>query len=125
MNIHFTQPHSFTVSDFDNDDFNITGDKPVYQLTALATFVLSLARCTFAVLWVYGDRSDADPDTIEMTMNWSFDHDPTRFKQIEMNIFWPALPEKKLKVAQKMSEQCTIHHTIHDCVDIVAKVRIN
>ncbi len=46
MNIHFTPPNSFTLSDFDDDDFNITGDKPVYQLTALATFVLSLARCT-------------------------------------------------------------------------------
>lgn len=124
MNIHFEEAHRFVVSDFDNDEFHISGEKPVYQLTALATFVLSLARCTFAVLWVYGERSEADPDSIEMTMSWDFDHEPTRFKEIGMDIYWPALPEKKLKVAQRMAGHCTIHNSIHDCIEIVTRVRV-
>ncbi len=123
MNIHFLDAHQFTVTNLDDDGFNVTAEKPVYELTALATFVLSLARCTFSVLWVYGSRKDVDPDTIEMAMSWTFDHEPTRFKQITMDIFWPALEEKKLPAAQNMAEQCTIHHTIHDCVDISTKVR--
>lgn len=125
MNIHFLDAHRFVVSDFDDDGFNISGEKPIFELTALATFVLSLARCTFAVLWVYGERSDADPDSIEMTMSWDFDHEPTRFRQIKMDIYWPSLPGKKLKVAQKMATHCTIHNTIHNCVDIVTAVRVS
>ncbi len=124
MNIHFLDAHRFVVSDFDDDGFNVSGEKPIFELTALATFVLSLARCTYAVLWVYGERSDAEPDSIEMTMSWDFDHEPTRFKQIVMDIHWPTLPEKKLKVAQRMAGHCTIHNTIHSCVDIVTTVRV-
>lgn len=125
MNIHFLDAHRFVVSDFDDDGFNISAEKPIFELTALATFVLSLARCTFAVLWVYGDRSDADPNSIEMTMSWDFDHEPTRFKQIVMDIHWPTLAKKKLKVAQRVAGHCTIHNTIHSCVDIVTTVRVN
>jgi len=124
MKIHFLQAHRFVVSDFDDYDIHVTGEKPVYELTALAMFVLSIARCTFAVLWVYGERSDADPDSIEMTMSWDFDHDPTRYKQIVMDVFWPELSEKKCKVAQRMASHCTIHNSIHDCVDIVTTVRV-
>jgi len=124
MKIHFLEAHRFVVTDFDDYDIHVSGEKPVYELTALAMFVLSIARCTFAVLWVYGERSDADPDSIEMTMSWDFDHEPTRYKQIVMDIYWPDLPEKKRKVAQRMASHCTIHNSIHDCVDIVTKVRV-
>jgi len=86
MKIHFEDAHRFVVSDFEDDAFNVSGEKPVFELTALATFVLSLARCTYSVLWVYGGRSDADTESIEMTMSWAFDHEPTRFTQIIMDI---------------------------------------
>ena len=92
--------------------------------TALATFVLSLARCTYSVLWVYGGRSDADPQSIEMTMFWEFEHEPTRFRQIVMDIYWPTLEEKKQKVAEKMATHCTIHNTIRNCVDMKTTLRI-
>ena len=124
MKIHFEDAHRFVVSDFEDDAFNVSGEKPVFELTALATFVLSLARCTYSVLWVYGGRSDADPQSIEMTMSWEFDHEPTRFKQIVMDICWPTLPEKKLKVAEKMATHCTIHNTIHNCVEMKTTVRV-
>ena len=124
MKIHFLQAQTFIVSDFDEDVLEITAEKPVYELTALAMFVLSLARCTYSVLWVYGSRKDIDPETIEMTLSWDFNHDPTRFKTISMDILWPSLPEKKLKAAQKMAGHCTIHNTIHHCVEMVTKVRI-
>lgn len=125
MNIHFLDAHRFVVSGFDDDGLHVSGEKPVFELTALAMFVLSLARCTFAVLWVYGERTETDPDRIEMTMSWDFDHDPTRFKRIMMDIYWPTLPAKKLKVAQRMAGHCTIHNTIHSCVELVTTVRVS
>lgn len=123
MNIYFLTAQKFVVSNLDEEGFNVSGEKPVFELTALATFVLSLARCTFSVLWVYGGRKDIDPDTIEITMSWEFEHDPTRFKRIVMDIVWPSLPAKNLKVAEKMAGHCTIHNTIDRCVDIVTSVR--
>lgn len=123
MDIYFLTAQKFVVSNLDGEGFNVSGEKPVFELTALATFVLSLARCTFSVLWVYGGRKDVDPDTIEMTMSWEFEHDPTRFKKIMMDIYWPSLPGKKLKAAEKMAEHCTIHNTIDRCVDVVSSVR--
>lgn len=124
MNIHFLDAHHFTVTHFEDDTLHVSGEKPVFELTALAMFVLSLARCTYSVLWVYGGRSDIDAETIEMTMRWDFDHEPTRFKSISMDILWPGLPEKKLKVAQRMAKHCTIHNTIHSCVDLQTEVRL-
>lgn len=124
MNIHFLESHKFIASNFDEEGFEVSGEKPIYELTALAMFVLSLARCTFAVLWVYGDRKELDTESIEMTMSWDFDHEPTRFKKINMDIYWPDLPEKRLKAAQKMAGHCTVHNTIHECVEMVTNVRI-
>ena len=123
MDIYFLAAQKFVVSNLDEEGFNVSGEKPVFELTALATFVLSLARCTFSVLWVYGGRKEIDPDTIEMTISWKFEHNPTRFKQIEMDINWPSLPDKKLKATEKMAGHCTIHNSIEKCVDIVTSVR--
>lgn len=123
MKIHFLESQKFVASCFDDEGFNVSGEKPIYELTALATFVLSLARCTFSVLWVYGDRKDVNPDSIEMTMSWDFDHEPTRFKSITMAIHWPDLPAKKLKAVQKMAGHCTIHNTIDACVEVQTEVK--
>jgi uncharacterized OsmC-like protein len=124
MNIHFEDAQRFVISDFEDDAFNASGEKPIFALTALATFVLSLARCTYSVLWVYGGRTDAGPGSIQMTMSWDFSHEPTRFKQITMDILWSALPTKRLKAAQKMVAHCAIHNTIQDCVEMNTTVRV-
>ena len=123
MNIHFIESQKFIASEFDEEGFVVSGEKPVYELTALATFVLSLARCTFSVLWVYGDRKEINPDSIKMTMSWDFDHEPTRFRKIMMHIDWQDLPKKKQKAVQKMAEHCTIHSTIHECVEVVTELK--
>ncbi len=124
MNVHFEDAQRFVVSDLEDDAFNVSGEKPIFELTALAMFVLSLARCTYSVLWVYGGRTSSDPENIQMTMSWDFFHDPTRFKKISMDILWPSLPAKKLKAAQNMAAHCTIHNTIHDCVEMDTTVRV-
>ena len=59
-----------------------------------------------------------------MTMSWNFHHDPTRFKQIEMDIYWPILPEKKQKIVQKMDAHCTIHNTIRNSVEVKTTLRV-
>ncbi len=124
MNIHLQKPTQFTISDFEDDEFNITEESPALYFSALTMWVAALARCTNAVLEVYGHRFDADPETIKITMNWEYAEKPTKFKNIVMDIHWPTLPEKRLKSVQRAAQHCTIHNTIHDCVEIETTVRI-
>ncbi len=122
MKIHLPKAHALELSAFDAEGFDISGANPALEFTALAMFVASLARCTFSVLAVYGERFDADPDTITMALSWEFDGPPSRFSKIEMNIHWPSLPEKRLKAGQRVAHHCTIHNTIHDCVEVETRV---
>lgn len=122
MKIHIPAERHLQLSDFDADGFDITSANPALYLSALSMFVASLGRCTFAVLAVFGDRHDIDPDDISMEMRWEFAENPTRFSKIVMDIHWPGLPDKRLKVAQRMAQHCTIHNTIHECVEIVTEV---
>lgn len=124
MNIHLHAPTSLTIADFDTDEFHITADNPALSFTALAMWVASLARCTFSVLAVYGERFDADPDSIEIKLDWTFAEQPTRFQSIQMQVFWPDLPENRLKAVQRVAGHCTIHNTIHDCVDVTTTVAL-
>lgn len=124
MNIQLHSPTSLTISDFDDDVFNILTDKPVLSFTALSMWVAALARCTFSVLAVYGERFDADPDSIEITLNWDFVEGPTRFKSIQMDIHWPSLPENRLKAVQRVAAKCTIHNTLYGCVQVDTSVQI-
>ena len=125
MNIHLVSPTELNINDMDDEAFNITSANPVLYFNALSMWVAALSRCTFSVLAVYGDRFDADPDTIDMTMRWDFLEDPTRFKNIDMDIYWPALPKSRLKAVQRVAHHCTIHNTINDCVAVATTVRVD
>ena len=110
------------LSRFDLDDFEIVLENKMQKLSALAMFVTSLGRCTFAVLDHYALRMDVEIENIVTKLTWSFSTDPTRFKVIDMDIYWPELPEKRLKSVERAAHKCTIHTTIHDCVEINIRV---
>ena len=65
---------------------------------------------------------DVEIENIVTKLTWSFSTDPTRFKVIDMDIYWPELPEKRLKSVERAAHKCTIHTTIHDCVEINIRV---
>jgi len=123
MNIHLQTPTRLTVTDFEDDAFNISEDNSALYLSALSMWIAALARCTFAVLEHYGHRFDSDPSTVEISMDWDFLDNPTRFKTINMDIYWPTLDDKRIKPVQRAAQKCTIHNTIHDCVEINTSVR--
>jgi len=92
------------------------------RFSALAMFVASLGRCTFAVIDHYALRMDVTIENIVTKLEWDFDSEPTRFKTIKMDIYWPELPEKRLKSVERASHKCAISNTIRDCVDIQVRV---
>ena len=111
------------LSRFDQmDDVEIVLENKMTRLSALAMFVTSLGRCTFAVLDHYALRMDVEIENIVTNMTWEFSTNPTKFKVINMDIYWPELPEKRLKSVQRASHKCTIHTTISDCVEINTRV---
>lgn len=122
MNIQVLGQTDLRLSRFDQDGMDIVLENKMQRLSALAMFVTSLGRCTFAVLDHYALRMDVEIENIVTRLTWDFDHDPTRFKVINMDIYWPELPEKRVKSVERASHKCTIHTTIRDCVDINVRV---
>ncbi|RTZ58912.1 MAG: hypothetical protein DSZ33_05240 [Gammaproteobacteria bacterium] len=122
MKIKLSGDRQLELSRFEEEELDITSKSPALYFSALAMFVASLGRCTYATLAVYGDRQDIDPENIRMKLTWQFAENPTRYEKIVMDIFWEQLPDSRIKAAQRVAHHCTIHNTIHDCVEIETKV---
>jgi len=110
------------LSAFDEDGMEIILENKMQKLSALAMFVASLGRCTFAVLDHYALRMDVPIENIVTHLEWDFLTEPTRFKTINMDIYWPEVPEKRVTSVERASHKCAISNTIKDCVEINTKV---
>lgn len=122
MKVHLADQTEVHLANLGDDGFEQTLEKEGLYYGAIAMWVTSLGRCTFAVLDNYALRLELESDQITMQLNWEFSHDPTTIKTIDLQINWPDLPENRLKAVQRASHKCTIHNTIKDCVDISVTV---
>ena len=122
MHIKVLQQEKIMLSDLDSDEIDVKLDHEALYFGAISMFVASLGRCTFAVLRSYAVRLDLDTDAITMTLSWDYLNEPTRINNINMQINWPELPEKRIKSVQRATHMCTIHNTIHECVNIQTEV---
>ena len=122
MNVHHTGQTEVHLSDLGADGFNQTLEKEGLYYGAIAMWITSLGRCTFAVLDNYALRLEMESDDITMQLNWEFNYEPTTIKRIDLKIKWPNLPENRIKAVQRASHKCTIHNTIKDCVDVTVSV---
>ena len=122
MNIQVLGQTELRLSRFDVEDLNVSLENNSTRYSAIAMFVTSVARCTFAVLQNYSTRMDITTENIVMHMTWDFIEDPTRINQINMSIYWPELPEKRITSVERASHKCTISTTIQDCISIKTAV---
>lgn len=97
-------------------------DSEAYYFGAMPMFVASLGRCTFAVLDDYSMRLDVPASNVLIQLEWAYNSKPTRISKIDMLIKWFELPDSRIKAVQRASGFCTIHNTIHDCVDVTTTV---
>ncbi|HID83491.1 MAG TPA: OsmC family peroxiredoxin [Chromatiales bacterium] len=118
MNINVITQETLQLSDFESDELNVELKSEALYFGAISMFVASLGRCTYAVLNSYAMRLDLPLDNITMQLTWEYSQQPTRISKINMQIRWPELPEKRLKSVERAAHLCTIHQTIHNCVDI-------
>lgn len=122
MKIQVLGQTELKLSRFDEEGMDIILENKMPRFSALAMFVASLGRCTFAVLDHYALRMDVPIENIVTHLEWDFDSDPTRFKTITMKIYWPEVPEKRVASVERASHKCAISNTIRDCVDIQVRV---
>ena len=121
MKIEVLGETKLRLSDWEEDGMDIDlGKMP--RFSALAMFVAALGRCTFAVIDHYALRMDVPIENIITKLEWDYESDPTRYKTIKMDIYWPELPEKRLKSVERASHKCAISNTIRNCVDIQVRV---
>ena len=122
MNIQVLGQTELRLSHFDEDEIDVILSNEAIRYSAIAMFATSLARCTFAVLDHYAMRMEIPTQSIITHLTWDFIEKPTRINQINMKIFWPELPEKRLASVQRASHKCTISTTIKDSIDINTSV---
>ena len=122
MKITVVGQNELELSSFDEDGIEIILENKMQRLSALAMFVASLGRCTFAVLDHYALRMDVPIENIVTHLEWDFLSDPTRFKTITMKVYWPEVPEKRVASVERASHKCAISNTIKDCVEINVQV---
>lgn len=122
MNIKVLGQTELRLSRFDSDELNVNLANKAIRYSAIAMFVTSIARCTFAVLDQYAKRMEITTENIVTELSWDFLEDPTRINQINMKIIWPELPDKRIASVERASHKCTISTTIKDCIQINTSV---
>ena len=122
MHIQQTAETAINMSSLSEEGFSVAQDSDAYYFGAMPMFVASLGRCTFAVMADYSMRLDISADDVSIQLNWEYARSPTRISKINMEISWPSLPESRIKAVQRAAGLCTIHNTIHHCVDVSTRV---
>ena len=118
MNIEVLARTELRLTRLDLDDLNINLADQTLKYSAIAMFVSSLARCSFAVLDHYAMRMEATTENIAIELAWNFTNDNKRIYQINMHIYWSELADNRIKPVERASHKCMISNTIKDCITI-------
>lgn len=122
MKVHVIDKTDIRLSEFHQDGLEVSTEHKGLRFSAIAMFVASLGRCTFAVLDHYAMRMEVSEENIVTRLNWEYSDDPTVISRINMSIYWPEIPDKRVNSVQKASHKCTIHRTVKECIAIDVKV---
>lgn len=118
MNIQVLGKTELHLTRLDLDELNINPENEITRYSAVAMFVTSLARCTFAVLEHYAKRLEIPTENISSHLTWDYLDEPTRINRITMKIHWPELPEKRINSIARASHKCIISTSIKDSIKI-------
>jgi uncharacterized OsmC-like protein len=113
MRIRLHSPEDLTLSDLGAPGFHVETDEGAQApYGALQLFAVSLGLCTASVLMGYGAQLKVPAEGLSVRLRWSVAEKPRRVEDLRMEIHWPALPESRLKAAERAAEHCTIHQTL-------------
>jgi uncharacterized OsmC-like protein len=109
--------------EMEGEGFEIASEgRPISPYHLLAG---SLASCTALVVasWAEGAGIDAGPLTI--TVAWEMvEERPKHVARMEMELFWPTLPEERLRIAERAADLCPIHATLERGIEIERRILV-
>ncbi|MGI5861355.1 MAG: OsmC family protein [Myxococcales bacterium] len=113
MRILLNGEADLTVFELDSPGFEVEVAPGVHaHYSAMQRFAHSLALCTASVLVAYAEQIDAPTDSLAIRVRWEYVEPPFRIGRIDMQVYWPQLPESRLAAAQRAARHCTLHHTL-------------
>lgn len=91
------------------DGFEVTGG----QFGALEMLGASLALCTAAVVFTYGETARLDLRGLRVEVRWEYADAPYRVGRYDMVLHLPAgVPAARHAAIRRAAETCTVHNTL-------------
>ena len=73
----------------------------------------SLASCVVLLIQPWAERSGIDAGPVVISVSWEHvGAGDNRVKQMDVDLYWPGLPDSREKVVQRLAEACPIHATL-------------
>ena len=88
MEIQVISQTELRLARFDSEELNVSLENDSDRYSAIAMFVTSIARCTFAVLDHYAMRMEVTTENIVMRLSWDFIQKPTRINSKSKCLFF-------------------------------------
>ncbi len=84
----------------------------------------SLASCIVLLIQPWAERSGIDLGPVMISVDWEHAGDrDNRVKHMDVDLWWPGLPDSRKPVVQRLAEACPIHATLVSGTVITSSVR--
>ena len=90
----------------------VEADSPERSYSPYHMLGSSLAMCTWFLLESWAETAKLDAKDLVVETRWEFVEDPHRVGNIDLTFRWPSLPDNRRKAAERVAEQCPVHHTL-------------
>ena len=86
----------------------------------------SLASCIVLLIQPWAERSGIDLGPVMISVGWEHAGDrDNRVKHMDVDLWWPGLPDSRKPIVQRLAEACPIHETLVSGTVIRSSVRTN
>ncbi len=86
----------------------------------------SLASCIVLLIQPWAERSRVDLGGVTISVGWEHaGAGDNRVQRMDVDLWWPGLPDSRKQVVQRLAEACPIHATLVSGTAITSSVRTN
>ena len=84
----------------------------------------SLASCIVLLIQPWAERSGLDLTRVTISVGWEHvGSGDNQVKRMDVDLWWPGLPDSRKVVVQRLAEACPIHATLVAGTEISSRVR--
>lgn len=103
------------------EDFEMSSEgAPISPYHLLAG---SLASCTALTVDSWARGLGIDTSSLVILVAWEMvEERPKRISRLDMELRWPALPEDRIAVAERVADLCPIHATLLRAAEVSRRI---